>query len=328
MIEETLDRIRPIVPIENIFVSTTTAYQPLVTEKLPELLPENIIVEPETRNTAPAIALVATLIEARDSEAVIATIASDHAIQNTDEFERTIRATLQAADNHPDKLVIIGINPTKPDTGLGYIKLGQEVTETLGKRVFEVDAFKEKPDRATAEEYLRSFDYLWNAGYFIFTVKHFTAWTKELAPTLAECMTEIASHQKSGTLDEKTLQELYAKAPSEPFDIAIVEKLPTSQRLVIPSALEWSDVGNWGALHEFLAERSGSHSVIHGHHIDLGSKNILVQSEKKLVATIGLEDVVIVDTPDALLVARRDQVSSDIKKIIEKLKEENLDGLL
>lgn len=328
MIEETLDRIRPIVPIENIFVSTTTAYQPLVTEKLPELLPENIIVEPETRNTAPAIALVATLIEARDSEAVIATIASDHAIQNTDEFERTIRATLQAADNHPDKLVIIGINPTKPDTGLGYIKLGQEVTETLGKRVFEVDAFKEKPDRATAEEYLRSFDYLWNAGYFIFTVKHFTAWTKELAPTLAECMTEIASHQKSGTLDEKTLQELYAKAPSEPFDIAIVEKLPTSQRLVIPSALEWSDVGNWGALHEFLAERSGSHSVIHGHHIDLGSKNILVQSEKKLVATIGLEDVVIVDTPDALLVARRDQVSSDIKKIIEKLKEENQDELL
>lgn len=328
MIEETLDRIRPIVPLENIFVSTTTAYRPLVTEKLPQLLPDNIIVEPETRNTAPAIALVATLIEARDSEAVIATIASDHAIQNTDEFERTIRAALQAADQHPDKLVIIGINPTKPDTGLGYIKLGQEVTETLGKRVFEVDAFKEKPDRATAEEYLRSFDYLWNAGYFIFTVKHFTAWTKELAPTLAECMTEIASHQKSGTLDGKTLQELYAKAPSEPFDIAIVEKLPTSQRLVIPSALEWSDVGNWGALHEFLAERSGSHSVIHGHHIDLGSKNILVQSEKKLVATIGLEDVVIVDTPDALLVARRDQVSGDMKKLIEKLKDQDHSNLL
>lgn len=328
MIQETLDRIRPLVPLENIFVSTTATYRPLVTQELPELLPENIIVEPETRNTAPAIALVATLIQVRDSEAVIATIASDHAIQNTDEFEHTIRAALQAADNHPDKLVIIGINPTKPDTGLGYIKLGQEVTEILGKRVFEVNAFKEKPDRTTAEEYLRSFDYLWNAGYFIFSAKNFTVWAKEFAPMLAECMQEIATHQKAGALDEKKLQELYIGAPSEPFDIAIVEKLPVSERLVIPSALKWSDVGNWDSLHEFLAERSGNHSVIHGHHIGLGSKNILVQSEKKLVVTIGLEDIVIVDTDDALLVARRDQVAGNIKKIIEKLKEENQDELL
>lgn len=328
MIEETYDRVKNLVPERHIFVSTTTKYRPLVLEKIPEISQENIIVEPESRNTAPAIALVSTMIQTLDREAVIATIASDHAIENPDEFRATITAALATVTAHPDKLVTIGINPTKPDTGLGYIKMGQEFGNAGGKRIFNVDAFKEKPDQETAEIYLRSFDYLWNAGYFIFSVKTFSDWTDEFAPRLAEVMRAIATAQATGTLDADTLARLYATADSEPIEPLIVEKLSPEKRLVIPSPLKWSDVGSWGTLYEFLTEKSGDHSVIHGKHVDLNSKNIFIQGNDRLIATIGIEDLVIVDTADALLIARRDQVSGDIKKLIEKLKEQDRSDLL
>jgi mannose-1-phosphate guanylyltransferase len=327
MIQETFDRVRDLVPRDNIFVSTTSEYQPLVIEQLSDLKPDNIIIEPEARNTAPAIALVAATIRVRDPESIVATIASDHAIENPDEFRATIGAALATVEKTPDKLVVIGINPTKPDTGLGYIKMGREVAVVNDKRVFQVDAFKEKPDQKTAEEYLRSFDYLWNAGYFIFSPATLATWTKTLSPELAQAIESISTEQAAGTLSEAKLQELYALAPSEPIDTLIVERLDPEYRLVIPSPLQWSDVGNWSTLHEFLATKSGHHSVVNGEHIDLGSKNILVQSGKRLVATIGVEDLVIIDTDDALLVARRDQVAGDIKKIIEKLKQDKTELL-
>lgn len=328
MIEETYDRVKNLVPEGHIFVSTTTEYRPLVLEKIPQISQENIIVEPESRNTAPAIALVSTMVQILDPEAVIATIASDHAIENPDEFHTTITGALATVTTHPDKLVTIGINPTKPDTGLGYIKMGQEFGNAGGKRIFNVDAFKEKPDQETAEIYLRSFDYLWNAGYFIFSVKTFSDWTNEFASRLAQVMQSIASAHRAGTLDTETLTRLYATADSEPIEPLIVEKLSPEKRLVIPAPLKWSDVGSWGTLYEFLTEKSGNHSVVHGKHIDLGSKNLFVQGNNRLIATIGIEDLIIVDTPDALLIARRDQVSGEIKKLIEKLKDQNRHDLL
>lgn len=321
MIEETYDRVKGLVPDSHIFVSTTAEYRPLVLEKIPQISQGNIIMEPEARNTAPAIALVATTIRTLDPEAVVATIASDHAIENPDEFRATIRAAFVTVDTYPDKLVTIGINPTKADTGLGYIRMGHEFTTILEKRIFIVDAFQEKPDRATAELYLRSFEYLWNAGYFIFSVGTFAEWTRTFAPALHDVMDEIATAKKSGVLDTDTLAALYAKTASEPIEPLIVEKLSSDKRLVIPSPLKWSDVGNWQTLHEFLTVKSESDSVIHGHHLGLDSKNIFVHGEKRLIATIGVEDLVIVDTGDALLIARRDRVAGDIKKLIEKLKE-------
>ena len=324
MIQETFDRVQPLVPKENIFVSTTYAYRSLVIDALPEIDPQNIIVEPETRNTAPAIALVSTLIRVRRPNAVIATIASDHAIENPEEFHETILAALETVTRERDKLVVIGINPTKPDTGLGYIKMGQEQSTCRNKRAFQVAAFKEKPDLDTAEAYLRSFEYLWNAGYFIFAPESFAEWLHVFSSELESSMTAIAEAERNGSLDEATLRSLYAATPAEPMDILIVEKLSPEKRLVIPSALKWSDVGNWDALYEFLREKSGTHSVVHGKHLDLGSSNLLVQGKPdRLIATIGLEDIVIVDTPDALLIAKRDHVATDIKKVIEQLKKDS-----
>lgn len=328
MIEETFDRVKNLVPNNHIFVSTTAAYAPLVLEKIPEISQNNIIVEPEARNTAPAMALVATMVHALDSEAVVATIASDHAIENPDEFCTTIKAAFSVVSAHSDRLVTVGINPTKADTGLGYIRMGQEFETVGGKRIFTVAAFKEKPDRETAEQYLRSFDYLWNAGYFIFSTETFSTWTETFAPELHAIMNEIAEAKKSEILTDTLLMKLYRKTASEPIEPLIVEKLSPETRLVIPSALQWSDVGNWQTLYEFLTHKSGQDSIIHADHLDIGSKNLLVHGDKRLIATIGVEDLIIIDTPDALLIARRDQVSGDMKKLIEKLKDQDRSNLL
>lgn len=328
LIQETFSRVATIVPKENIFVSTTKKYKKLVLSQLPEMAEERLILEPEPRNTAPAIALVAAMIGLHDQDAVIATIASDHAIENPEEFSATIEAAFATVTEHRDVLVTIGINPTRPDTGLGYIKMGQEFATISGKRVFTVDAFKEKPDQRTAEEYLTSWEYLWNAGYFIFAAENFAEWTKKYSPELHQSIAKIIEHKTASTLDEKMLERLYAEAPNEPIDTAIVEKLPARHRLVIPSPLKWNDVGGWGNLYDFLQEKDGTHMVIRSNHVDLGSKNTLVYGKDKLIATIGLSDLIIIETDDTILVAHRDHISMKIKKLIEKLKEEGKESYL
>lgn len=328
MIQETFARVAEIVPADNIFVSTTKNYVDLVLEQLPSLTREKLIIEPESRNTAPAIALSAAFLSVHDPQAVVATVASDHAIENPEEFTATLDAALSAAHAHRDKLVIVGINPTRADTGLGYIKMGKEFETVRGKRVFFADAFEEKPDAKTAERYLADWAYLWNAGYFIFSAHTFLQWVREFSPELSRCIEAIARHRSAGTLDDTTFQGLYSQVPSAAVEPLIVERLSPEKRLVVPSALKWSDVGSWGTLFSFLQEKTGAQMVTHGNHLDLGSKETLVYGEKRLIATLGLEDIIIVDTKDALLVARRDQVSGEIKKLIEKLKAEGKESYL
>lgn len=329
MIQETFARVAQVIPKENIFVSTTKDYAPLVQEQIPEMTEERLILEPEARNTAPAIALVATMIQSHDPSGIVATIASDHAIENNEEFVATLRSALETVTMNPDKLVTVGINPTRPDTGLGYIKMGREFSLVAEKRVFEVDAFKEKPDQKTAEDYVANWQYLWNAGYFIFSAETFATWTKAFAPELHAIMNDIGEQKKSGRLDEETLATLYKKTTSEPVEPLIVEKLSPEKRLVIPSSMKWSDVGNWETLYDFLNEKTGTTLVTrHENAVHLGSKNCFIYGKKRLIATLGIEDLVIVDTDDALFIARRDQAGSDMKKLIEKLKEEEKNSYL
>lgn len=321
LIQETFDRAAQVVPKENIFISTTQKYKSLVLEQLPALSENRLILEPKPRNTAPAIALAAAAIAMYDKDAVIATIASDHAIDNPEEFVKTISLALITVAKNRDKLITVGINPGRPDTGLGYIKIGKEFLATNEGRIFVVDAFKEKPDLATAEKYLSSWEYLWNAGYFIFAAESLAKWTKQHSPSLYRTMEKIIQHKNSSSPDEKTFTLLYEEAPSEPIDTLIVEKLSPEDRLVIPSSLRWNDVGGWENLYGFLSEKNGSKMITRGKHLDIDSKNSLVYGQSKLITTIGLEDIVIVDTDDAILIARRDQVSTKIKKLLEKMKE-------
>lgn len=327
LLQETYDRLAAILPAEHIFVSTGTSYVDLVRGNLPNLPTDQIIQEPETRNTGPAISLAALTLEAKYPGAILATIASDHAIKNPTEFQNTLLAAFASVEQRPDALVTVGINPTRPDTGFGYIKLGEEWNTIGDKRVFIAESFKEKPDQKTAEEYLRSFDYLWNASYFTFRADSITRWLQQYRPEFLATLQSLVADQQSKMLDAAAFAQRYATLENIAIEPLIIEPLPKAHRLVIPSPLEWSDVGNWQTLYEFLSENSGQTSVIHGQHLDIESKHLFVQGGKRLIATVGIEDLVIVDTPDALLIARRDRIATDIKKIIEKLKAEESDLL-
>jgi mannose-1-phosphate guanylyltransferase/mannose-6-phosphate isomerase len=321
LLEETYDRVKSIVPEEQIYISTTVAYQSRVLEIFPDMDKDRIIIEPCARNTAPAIALATAYIYAKDPSARIATIASDHAIQNPAEFTEVVQAAFALSIGSPESFVTVGINPTFPSTEFGYIKMGKEVEGKTQKRTFFVDSFKEKPDKKTAEEYLRGWEYLWNASYFIFSASFFLEKVREFTPHITEALEKIDTFWSTGVTHNKDIEEIYCKLPEEPIDTAIVEKLSSTQRLVIPSELQWNDVGNWSALFEFFQNDSDTDMVVKGNHIDVESTDCLIHANERLVATLGLKHVVIVDTQDALLVADKKRVH-EVKKLIDKLKNE------
>jgi len=311
MIQETYDRVAKIVSKDNIFVSTTVDYKSLTLEQLPKISEKQLIIEPSARGTAAAIALVAKSIHQVNPKAVVATVASDHAIKNIDEFVGVLSIALETAEKNVDKLVTVGINPTYPDTELGYIKMGKEFSNNK-RRVFYVDSFVEKPDQKTAEKYLAGWEYLWNASYFVFSAEKFLEWTRKYTPKIINVL---------NIEDAEERNKKYETLDNVPIDTAMIEKMDSESRLVVPSELQWSDVGNWGALFDFFKDSLKSEMIVKGNHIDSGSKNCLVYSEDKMVATVGLEDIIIVETEDAVLVADKKRVS-EVKKIIDKLKEE------
>jgi mannose-1-phosphate guanylyltransferase len=321
MIQETYARVAHVVPRENIFVSTTDAYVDLTLAQLPQLKKEQLILEPMPRGTAPAIALVAKYISRINPKAIVATVASDHVIKNVDEFCDSVFSALCAAEKNIKKLVIVGINPTSPDTGLGYIKMGKEMEVIGGKKVFLADAFVEKPDRKTAEKYLAKWEYLWNAGYFIFSATDFLHLVRRFTPKTIEVLEKIEKEWDRKVVNKKKVEKWFSSLENEPIDTAIAEKLDKKDRLVVPSEMQWSDVGNWGSLFNFLQNDVNSF-VVRGKHIDSGSTDCFIHSENKLIATVGLKDVIIVESEDAILVADKNS-AGEVKKIIDKLKESN-----
>lgn len=318
LLEDTWERVRLAIPDpKNIFVGTGERYRENIHHLLPELAADHCIIEPAARGTAAAIALAAQAIFDRDPDAIVATIASDHAISNNDEFASALLSALETALRFPEKIVTVGINPTEPDTGFGYIKMGEDLGIIREHRVFSIDAFKEKPSRETAEEYLKNWEYLWNAGYFIFSARTFLERVRTLTPALFETLQRL----KKETEDPHKARALFEELPSDPVEPAIIEKLLPEERAVIPAPLEWSDVGNWSAIFDLLEKQHEVSIIARGNHVDVGSEKCLVLSDKKLIATIGLKNIVVVETHDCILVASKDKVSG-IKNLLEKIKQE------
>jgi len=274
-----------------------------------------ILLESIGRNTAPAVALAALWATAGDREdPLLLVLAADHAIKDVPAFQAAVgRAVPQA---QAGKLVTFGIVPTSPETGYGYIRKAQSVDETAS--AFEVEQFVEKPDQATAEEYLRSGDFYWNSGMFLFRASRYLEELRKFRPDiLAAC--ESAMQNASIDVDfVRPDKEAFLSCADESIDYAVMEH--TRDAVVVPMDCGWSDVGSWSALWE-VSEKDAEGNTTRGDVILQDSRNCFVQSDGKLIATVGLENVVVVESDDAILVAAKDRVQ-DIKKVVEQLKAE------
>lgn len=316
LLAESVERLLPTIPKERIFIQTSTQLLKACRETLADIPSKNFFIEPVLRNTGPAVGLAAVYLVKKDPEAVLAALWSDHHIGRPEELQKVLLTAGQVIKKHPQSLVTVGVNPTEPSTAYGYIHINARSETIGGRRIFKVRRFVEKPDVKTAKRYVRSWRYLWNAGYFIFRADTMLKMMKKYAPHIFRGLDAI--RDALGTPKaEMVLKAEYSKFPNISIDYLIAEK--TKDMYVIPADLEWSDIGTWASLHEILAAKGKSRIISRGHHVGHADEDVLVYAGDKLVATIGLKNVVVVDTPDALLVLNKDR-AQDIRQLIDKLK--------
>ncbi|HZS12892.1 MAG TPA: mannose-1-phosphate guanylyltransferase/mannose-6-phosphate isomerase [Nitrospirales bacterium] len=318
LIQQTMRRVLRSVEPEHVFISTNPAQADSIRFQLTEwkdALHEHYILEPESRNTAPAIALAATWLVQRDPNAVMLMLPADHAIKDEKRFESAVRLAAQmAVDGH---LVTFGIKPIRPETGYGYIQPNRKKRlASAGKLAgHPVARFVEKPNAATASRYLKDGGYFWNSGIFIWKAAAILEEIRRHQPTLAAGMEKIAPHLREAP---SSWADLYRALPSVSIDEGVMER--SSRAAMIPVDFAWSDVGNWSSLEE-VAARDRAGNVVTGNVVDLGSTDSILYADRRVVATIGLSDMVVVDTPDATLVCPKSR-SQDVKKIVEQLKKQ------
>ncbi|RAU18394.1 mannose-1-phosphate guanylyltransferase/mannose-6-phosphate isomerase [Nitrincola tibetensis] len=274
------------------------------------LTQSKIILEPVGRNTAPAIALAALHATAQGHDPLLLVLAADHLIQDPLTFQNTVLSASPLAE--AGHLVTFGIVPTHAETGYGYIQKGA----TLGEVGFKVSRFVEKPDAQTAAAYVESGEYCWNSGMFLFRASRYLDELKTSRPDILEAC-QAAMLDTAADLDFIRVDaQAFAACPEDSIDYAVMEK--TQQAAMVPLDAGWSDIGSWSALWE-VSEKDTQGNHLTGDVLTLNTHNTLVKGEKRLIATVGVEDLVIIDTQDALLVAHKDQVQ-DVKKIVERLK--------
>lgn len=300
------------------------AHRFAIAEQLREIqVAARIILEPAGRNTAPAAAVAALHLAATDPQAILVMVASDHVIENVVAFHAAVH---QAADAAAQGFVVaLGVAPTAPETGYGYIQQGAPLpafANGRGDGVYRIGRFVEKPERATAEQFLAAGDYFWNASIFVFKAETYLAELERFAPDmLAACRT--AYQERTEDLDFLRLgKEAFTAVPSDSIDYAVMEK--TDRAAVVPvRGLGWSDVGSWGALWEICASKDASGNAILGQAITEASGNCYIRThDKQLVATVGVKDLVIVATKDAILVADRNKTQG-VRAIVERLQKSN-----
>jgi mannose-1-phosphate guanylyltransferase len=311
MIQLTWDRILPIIDKDDIYVVTNQDYKVLVREQLPEILEENILCEPLGRNTAPCIGLGAVHMAKKYGDAIMVVLPADHFIQYNSMFLQTVTdACLVAEEN--DNLVTIGITANTPETGYGYIEFRSDYNKG---RALSVVRFVEKPDKETAKKYIAAKRYLWNSGTFIWKISSILKNFQELMPEMYEGLQKIQTAIGSNRY-QSMLEREYYTFKSESVDYGIMEK--ADNIFTVPGTFGWDDVGSWLAVERFN-QTNESGNIIDGKFITIDTKNCILQGTDKLIATIGVNDLVVVDTGDALLICQKDKVGS-IKKVLETLR--------
>ncbi|KAG8876417.1 hypothetical protein FRB97_004191 [Tulasnella sp. 331] len=322
LIQGTWDRLLPLTTPSRLMVVTGNDHATGVKDQLPDLLPANLLSEPSPKESAAAIGLAAAVLARRDPNAILGSFAADHMISGNDAFLGSVReAALTAGE---DLLVTIGIAPSHPATGFGYIRLGEKLDIKGAPNACQVSQFKEKPDGRTASAYLASGNYRWNAGMFVVKATVLMDLLKEYCPTLAEGLEKIADVWEDEQERIKVFAEVWPSLPKIAIDHAVAEPAANAGRVaVVPATFGWDDVGDFSSLAEILPSEIGQARVLGDQALvvtDQVAGGIIVPASGRLVACLGVDDLVIVDTPDALLVTTRAR-AQEVKTIVAKCKD-------
>lgn len=311
MIQLTVERISALVEMEDIYIATNKDYKKLVREQLPDIPAENILCEPVGRNTAPCIGLGAVHIARKYQDAIMIVLPSDHLVKFTNMFITTLRDACEVASKG-NNLVTIGITPDYPETGYGYIKFN--TNEAVG-RAYKVDRFVEKPTLEVAKEYLATEEYLWNSGMFIWKVSSILGNMRKWMPSTYEHLMNIQAGIGTSEAD-MILEKEFSEMESQSIDYGIMEK--AQNIYILPGTFGWDDVGSWLAVGR-IKKSNESGNVVKGNVITVDTSNSVIQGERKLIAAVGLEDIIVVDTEDAILICAKNS-AGEIKKVLENLK--------
>ena len=314
MIQLTAERLLPLVSYEDMVIVTNKSYVKLVKEQLPDIPEDNILAEPVAKNTAPAIGLAAALIQQKYDDAVMIVLPSDHIIKQNQMFIDTLKTAVNVAEEG-ENLVTIGITPTYPETGYGYINYGKANYSEKHSNVYEVQRFVEKPSIEKAKEYLESGNYIWNSGMFVWKASTIIEKFKQLLPETYRGLIDIKNSMGKSDFGD-VLYDNFSKFKSESIDYGVMER--SDNIYTLPGTFGWDDVGSWLALERITKTNEYGNSVT-GNVITIDSKNSIISGTDKLIATVGIEDLIIVDTDDALLICSKES-TQDVKKVIENLK--------
>jgi len=316
LFQSALDRLEGFVSAEQIIVVTTEDQADELKKQAPQLSSKNFLIEPQPRGTASVVGLAAAVLNKRDPEAVMLVLTADHYIRNYDLFRLVMRVAVQVA--RKDYLVTLGITPTFPASGYGYIMRGAALTEKFEYPVYQVLQFTEKPDEGKARTMLASGDYSWNSGMFIWRVERILEEFSHQMPDLMAALDRI-SRAWGKSNQNAVLEAEWPRLKPETIDYGIMEH--ATRVAVLPAGgLDWSDVGSWDSLFDVLLPDEHGNVVVNSEHLALETNDSLVYTaQKKLVVTIGIEDLIVIDSTDALLICRRDQ-AQQVRRVIEHLK--------
>lgn len=332
MIQQTFKRVERFINTTRIYVVTNTAYKSLVKKQIPKIPEENIICEPFGRNTAPCILLACIFLRQFDPKANVLAIPSDHVIEKLDDFESIVKCGLKYVEDNGG-IVTLGIHPTKPETGFGYIQYDNDNCFSvniengdgfgINECVYKVKAFAEKPDIETAKAFLESGDFLWNSGMFIFRADTMIEEIERLMSDVYFQMKPLQDKLHNKDFD-KHLEHAYSQIKGISIDYGVMEK--TDKVFIIRSNFGWSDVGSWDEIYN-MRKKDTNGNVKEGATVVVNSKNCLVINDQRIAALVGVEDLLVIDTDNGLLICKRGE-SQNVKEVVDYLKRKGLDKYL
>ena len=307
LLQTTINRLSPTIDAKSVLIVTQETHAK--GEAYHALLPYQSLYEPVGRNTAPAIALAAAYLMTRGNDPVMVVLPADHIIKDEERFRAHLDIAIRAAQS--GKLVTFGIQPTRPDTGFGYIKTHQ----SADARVYDVERFTEKPDLATAERFIKEGNYYWNSGMFVWRASVILAEIQRYLPAVHQVVQTILAENSAGATFQQAVEKHFAAMPSISIDYGVLERSDCVS--LIPCDIGWNDVGSWQAVHE-ISPKDDNGNALQGNVIAVDCRNNLVRAEKRLVATIGIEDLCVIETADAVLISKNDQTQR-VREVVDEL---------